>query len=250
MTNLISVRRKLERAGIKIYPTTNIFNSAHCQSPCHIGKNTFIKNLVAGAYCYIADNNFLQRSEIGCYTTIQEHVCLGLGEHFINEFSSSDAFLVTLDPVTQKWSRSNPILEKYGNFEPTVKIGSDVLIQNEVLCLKDITIGHGAIINAGALLSKDVPPFAIVEGTNKIVGQRFSDEVIADLLDVQWWKYDLPMLIRQGIKVPMQDPKALIGFIKDSSPNSLPLIQRPFLFFQHCLKMVGKTESQQKTESQ
>ena len=61
-----------------------------------------------------------------------------------------------------------------------------------------VTIGDGAIIGANSTITKDVPPYAIVVGANRLIGYRFSQEIIEELLTLKWWDldeeylYDLP----------------------------------------------------------
>ena len=50
-----------------------------------------------------------------------------------------------------------------------------------------VSIGHGSIIAANAVVTKDVLPYSIVGGVPaKVIGQRFSDEIIAKLLELEW----------------------------------------------------------------
>jgi len=51
--------------------------------------------------------------------------------------------------------------------------------------LSGVTIGQGAVIGANSIVYKDVPPYAIFAG-NRIVGMRFSDEIIAKLLTIDY----------------------------------------------------------------
>lgn len=51
-----------------------------------------------------------------------------------------------------------------------------------------VTIGDGAFVAAGAIVTKDVPPFAIVGGVPaKVIKYRFPDDVIKRLIEIQWW---------------------------------------------------------------
>ena len=64
-------------------------------------------------------------------------------------------------------------------------IGEDVKIKGGV------TIGDGAIVAMGAVVAKDVPPYAIVGGVPaKIIKYRFSQDVIEELLSIKWWTKD------------------------------------------------------------
>ena len=73
--------------------------------------------------------------------------------------------------------------------------GNDVWIGLNVIVQRGITIGDGTIIGSGSVVTKDVPPYAIVGGIPaKIIRYRFSPEIIARLLDLKWWKLDLQEL--------------------------------------------------------
>ena len=64
-----------------------------------------------------------------------------------------------------------------------------------------ITIGNGAIIGAGAIVTKDVPDYAIVAGVPaKIIKYRFSEEIINKLLELKWWDLD-PENIKEHVKL-------------------------------------------------
>lgn len=71
-----------------------------------------------------------------------------------------------------------------------IVIGNDVWIGYEAIVLSGVTIGDGAIVGTRAVVTKDVPPYAIVGGIPaKPIGNRFSDEVIASLLEIKWWEW-------------------------------------------------------------
>ncbi|MGY5846893.1 CatB-related O-acetyltransferase [Salegentibacter sp. HM20] len=84
----------------------------------------------------------------------------------------------------------------FGKYPYTIKnrknrIGSDVWIGDNVVILPEVNIGNGAIIGAGAIVTKDVPPYAIVGGNPaKIIKYRFSESVTQELLDSKWWEWD------------------------------------------------------------
>ncbi|MBV1780715.1 CatB-related O-acetyltransferase [Paeniglutamicibacter sp. ABSL32-1] len=76
--------------------------------------------------------------------------------------------------------------------QPTSK--GDVIIQNDVwlgqscTILSGVTIGHGAVVATQAVVTKDVPPYAIVGGNPaKVLKYRFDGEAIAKLLELKWW---------------------------------------------------------------
>lgn len=69
-------------------------------------------------------------------------------------------------------------------------IGNDVWIGAGYTLLNNITIGDGAIIGAGSIITKDVPPYAVVVGANRLVKYRFPDEIIQKLLQIKWWEWE------------------------------------------------------------
>jgi len=69
-------------------------------------------------------------------------------------------------------------------------VGNDVWFGYNSLIKNGVNIGHGAIIAAGAMVVKDVPPYAIVAGNpGKIVKMRFDDTTIERLLQIAWWDW-------------------------------------------------------------
>jgi len=72
-----------------------------------------------------------------------------------------------------------------------VVIGNDVWLGSHALILSGVNIGDGAVVGAGAVVVKDIPPYAIVVGNPaKIIGYRFSEEIIMKLLEIKWWNWN------------------------------------------------------------
>jgi virginiamycin A acetyltransferase len=69
-----------------------------------------------------------------------------------------------------------------------VIIGNDVWIGHNVIIVGNITIGNGAILAAGAVITKDVLPYTIVAGVPaKQINKRFSDIIINEIENLKWW---------------------------------------------------------------
>lgn len=78
---------------------------------------------------------------------------------------------------------------------PTCK--GDIIIENDVwigaksTIMSGVKIGNGAVVGSCSVVTKDVPPYAIVAGNPaKIVKYRFTEEQIKDLLTISWWDWD------------------------------------------------------------
>ncbi|MFT4074884.1 MAG: CatB-related O-acetyltransferase [Asticcacaulis sp.] len=71
-------------------------------------------------------------------------------------------------------------------------VGHDVWIGHGAMIMPGVTIGSGAIIASGAVVTKDVAPYTIVGGNPaQVIRQRFSDEIISDLLEIKWWDWPI-----------------------------------------------------------
>ena len=120
------------------------------------------------------------------------------------DYLSTSPYLY-LDRLEYKTSQT-PSHNEWEELAP-VWIGSDVWIGDEVLIKNGVTIGHGAIIGAKSLVTKDVPPYAVVVGVPaKILRYRFAPEIIKKLLKLKWWS--LPNY--QIKQIPYDDVAAAI----------------------------------------
>ena len=97
---------------------------------------------------------------------------------------------------------SNIVGNAYGKGD--IVIGNDVWIDEGVTILSGVTIGDGAILGAHAVVSKDVPPYAIAVGNPaKVVKYRFDQDTIDQLLQIKWWDWEdhdikeaLPLILK------------------------------------------------------
>ena len=78
-------------------------------------------------------------------------------------------------------------------------IGDDVWIGSEAMIMAGVNIGSGAIVAARAVVTKDVPPYAIVGGNpSQIIKYRFDEKTISQLLKIKWWNWS-----EEEVKVAM-----------------------------------------------
>ena len=69
-------------------------------------------------------------------------------------------------------------------------IGSDVWIGGDVTIMGGVHIGSGAVIGTGTMVTKDVPPYAVVVGNPmRVIKYRFDEETVARLLRIKWWHW-------------------------------------------------------------
>lgn len=89
------------------------------------------------------------------------------------------------------WEKVTPTLDELPIKGDTV-IGNDVWIGTNATIMPGIKIGDGAIIATNATVTKNVEPYSIVGGNPAIeIKKRFSDDRIKELLEMQWWNWDI-----------------------------------------------------------
>jgi virginiamycin A acetyltransferase len=109
---------------------------------------------------------------------------MNIGNHTLKSLSSYPFPLFGED-----WGHDMKPWQTWDNHGDIV-IGNDVWIGYQAEILAGVTIGDGAIIGTKALVTKDVPPYAIVGGVPaEPIRKRYSDEMIAEMLAIKWWDW-------------------------------------------------------------
>jgi len=136
--------------------------------------------LIKGDHTY---GNIIRRGEmntitIGKYCSIGDNVIFDGGwDHDINKISTYPF---------HTWG----LTENNNVCKGDIIIGNDVWIGADCIIRSGVTIGDGAVIGSRSIISKDVEPYSLVVGNNRVVRKRFTDEQIKGLLRVKWW--DMP----------------------------------------------------------
>jgi acetyltransferase-like isoleucine patch superfamily enzyme len=126
------------------------------------------------------------------YTKIGRYCSIAMGSNAMNrnhplEYKSMHAYF--FNPKLGMCSEDNV------GYIP-LEIGSDVWIGHNAIIMPHVTsIGHGAVVGAGAVVNKDIPPYGVVVGNpGRIIRYRFSEERIQELLAEKWWEKDIDEL--------------------------------------------------------
>jgi acetyltransferase-like isoleucine patch superfamily enzyme len=138
----------------------------------------------------------LGNCEIGRFCSIAPDVSIGSDEHPVSWLSTS---MIQYVKDLHGWSDvcvslglvyKRPVERFYSG--EIAKIGNDVWIGRGATILSGVEVGHGSIIGAGAVVTKNVPNYAIVGGVPaKIIRYRFDAESIRNLTDLCWWNYNI-----------------------------------------------------------
>ena len=159
-----------------------------------IDQNCHLNNVQIGYGTYLSNNCSFSNTSIGRFCSIAGGVLLVVGNHPTSNFvSTHPAFFSARKQSGFSFVSDNKYEEiKYNTEGKLLTIGNDVWIGCNALILSGISIGDGAVIAAGAVVTRDVPPYAIVGGVPaKVKKYRFSDSQIAQLRKISWWDWDI-----------------------------------------------------------
>ncbi len=152
---------------------------------------------------------------IGNFSSIASTATICLGNHF-----TTSATTYPFSSLGDYWPKAPDAPDHVGKGDTI--IGSDVWLCEGSILLPGLTIGHGAIIGAHAVVTKSVPAYAKVGGNPaKILGYRFDETTRNRLLTIQWWNWqiekiheNIPLLLNSNIEVFLKK------FEEDPSPGS------------------------------
>jgi acetyltransferase-like isoleucine patch superfamily enzyme len=148
---------------------------------------TKFTNSSIGRYSYIGRNCSINNTAIGSYCSVGMNVKTGLGFHPAGFVSTSPVFYKNKNVLGKSYVTE----DKFQDYK-TINIGNDVWLGADALIIDGVTIGDGAIVGAKTVVTKDIPPYAIVAGVpGKIIKFRFTEEIIEKLLKLQWWDFDI-----------------------------------------------------------
>ncbi len=109
--------------------------------------------------------------------------------------------LITSNHSSEAVNLQYALAKKIGNKPRTseksgIKIGHNVWVGDRAIIVAGVFVGNGAIIGAGSVVTKDVPPYAVVGGAPaKFIRYRLSEERIVELEKLEWWNWTLEEMI-------------------------------------------------------
>jgi acetyltransferase-like isoleucine patch superfamily enzyme len=164
-------------------------------------------NSTMGRYSFCGYDCEISSADIGDFCSIANFVAIGGGQHPINWVGTSPVFYQGRDSVTKKFaSFPRPAPKR-------VIIGSDVWIGYRAVVMQGVKIGHGAVVGAGAVVTRDVEPYSIVAGLPaRHLRYRFDGELRAAMLASKWWERDEVTLTTCAHEI--RDPKKFLEALK------------------------------------
>ena len=143
------------------------------------------------------------RLRVGRFCAIAKGVVIMLGGDHRVDWVSTYPFADVFAEVAA--------LEGHPRTRGDVVIGHDVWIGREALIMSGVTIGHGAVIAARSVVTKDVPPYAIVGGNPAaLLRYRFDEATITGLLAIRWWDWPLERILEAAPQLMGADVAAFV----------------------------------------
>ncbi len=150
-----------------------------------VDRNTLIYHSNLELFTYVGSNSVIMHSKIGKMSSISWGVTIGPANHDYKKITSHDFLYNDFYGI-----KPNDEPAAYNRFEKKTLIGNDVWIGANSTILNGILIGDGAVIGANTIVTKDVPPYAIIVGNpGKVVKFRFEKKIIETLLELKWWDF-------------------------------------------------------------
>ena len=152
-----------------------------------------------GFATYIGPRSNLGSCRIGRWCSIGSDVRVVVGRHPTRDYVSTHpaffstqgqaGFTFVKETTFPEFTYACPATRHY------VKIGHDVWIGEAATLIAGIQVGSGAVVAAGAVVTKDVEPYSIVGGVPaRKIGSRFDPDTVAWLLQTEWWNRDFEWL--------------------------------------------------------
>ena len=138
----------------------------------------------------------LSACSVGAFCSIAEQAVVGgLGRHPTDQVSSHSAFY--MDPEHLAPQRSLAGAARFTGAVPATTVGNDVWIAFRAMVLNGVSVGDGAVVAAGAVVTRDVPPYAVVAGVPaRVIRYRFEDpDLRAALSASRWWDWSAERLV-------------------------------------------------------
>lgn len=180
------LRRLKEGAPLR-YPAT-----LRIEPHCVFGLGNTLTSM---GTCSYSHSRLTETTTVGRYCSIAPNFKIMGVQHPVDRFTTSNISYSKNPahmnvPIAAGTETGNFQAIPYKPLLTGVQIQNDVWIGEDVTCKQGIVIGDGAIIAARAVVTKDVPPYAVVGGVPaKVLYYRFRKPIIDKLLDLKWWDY-------------------------------------------------------------
>lgn len=169
---------------------------------CEIGQGSRVQHSVFGDYSYCDRYCDIANADVGKFSNIASFVRLGASDHpldraSLHHFMYRSAYYWPEEEDDAAWFAAR--------WARRVVIGHDTWIGHNAQVKPEVTVGHGAVVAAGAVVTKDVAPYMIVAGVPaKPMRERVPGPVAERLMALAWWDWD-----HARLRAALEDFRAL-----------------------------------------
>jgi acetyltransferase-like isoleucine patch superfamily enzyme len=168
-----------------------------------------------GRFTYIAKDTVLNGVDIGSFCSIGPRCLIGSGDHPVDWVATSPVFYSNRQQTGRSLLGEQAAPIRFTE-RRSINIGHDVWLGAQVFVRDGVSIGNGAIVAAGAVVTKDVPAFALVGGVPaRIIRFRFSAALIEEMQSIAWWLWPEELLLEARPLITSEDIQAFIAFARD-----------------------------------
>ena len=182
---------------------------------CVLGQFTDVAARVVMAECKLGDYSYLSRNAEAIYADIGKFCCIAasvrinavnhpmhrVSQHNITYRPNEYFLFAKVDKEFREWRRDAQVI-----------IGNDVWIGHGAIIMPGVKIGHGAVVAAGAVVTKNVEPYAVVGGVPaKRIKWRFTKSIREGLIELAWWDWGHEKLAKAVDDMRKLSPKDFIA---------------------------------------
>lgn len=173
--------------GVSIGDDTTIERCSFEQNVI-INRRSYVNDTQIGAFSYAGINTTINWTKLGRFCSLGRNVDIGGFDHDYKH-------ITTMPEFRFMQMCGNGIMTEAPVYGEYCMVGNDVWIAAGAQVLHKVKVGDGAVIGAGAVVTHDVPPYAIVVGVPaKVIGFRCDKKLIDALLDIQWWEWPIDLI--------------------------------------------------------
>ncbi|WP_422032927.1 chloramphenicol acetyltransferase [Roseovarius sp.] len=169
---------------------------------CEIGRGTRVQHSVMGDYSYCDRYCDIANADVGKFANIASFVRLGASDHpldraSLHHFMYRSAYYWPEEADDAAWFAARRARR--------VVIGHDTWIGHNAQVKPEVTVGHGAVVAAGAVVTKDVAPYMIVAGVPATpLRERVPGPVAERLMALAWWNWE-----HERLRAALEDFRAM-----------------------------------------
>lgn len=153
-----------------------------------IGAGSRVANSAVGNYSYCDRTCDIANAQIGKFANIASFVRIGATDHPMEKASQHHFLYRSASYWEDAEDDAGWFARRAGRM---ARIGHDTWIGHGAMIKPEVTVGDGAVVASGAIVTKDVAPYTIVGGnTARVIRRRYPEAVAEQMMTLAWWDWE------------------------------------------------------------